>query len=145
MRFIVIPFLLFLMMACDPIDDRLTIRNNSNEIIFYISTSHRELGGNSPTINSFKVNEKDTLWDETSNLIFPLSSKKLIMIGRNGWEDFINEECEDGKLKIYILENNLFKTYPWDTIVNKQLYSKKYEMSIKDLSAKDWTIFYDGS
>lgn len=140
--FLSISFIL-LMFSCDPIDDRLSISNNTNEIIFYLISPRNELDGQSPFKNSFKIVKGDTVWDETSNLVFPSSSKTPVIIGRNGWEDFITEECADNKLKIYVFEKDLISKIPWHEIIAGQQFSKKYQLTLKDLERLNWQIKYE--
>ena len=135
--------LILLMFGCDPIDERLLISNNSDEIIFYLISPRIELDGQSPFKNSFEIVDKDTVWDETSNLVFPSSSKTPVIIGRNGWEDFINEDCQDNKLKVFIFQKSLISKVPWDTIVANQQFSKKYELTIEDLERNNWQVKYE--
>lgn len=131
-----------IIISCDPIDKRLTISNDSDEILFYITSASATLDGRSPFKNSFKIENGDTIWDESSNIIFPSSSKSPAIIGRNGWEDFINEDCEDSKLRIFVFEKNLIDRVPWDTIVTRQYFSKKYEFNVQDLEKLNWRVEY---
>lgn len=142
MRIFISLTLIFLILSCDPLDERLTISNNTSEIIFYRISTDKRLYGKSPFKNSYKIVNRDTVWDETSSVIFPSSNKTLVVIGRNGWEDFI-KESEDGKLRVFIFEKDLISKVPWMELVAEQKFSKKYELTLEELERLNWKIKYE--
>ena len=133
---------MFIILGCDPTDERLTIFNRSNNIVFYRVSLQERLHGESPYKNSFRLIGTDTLWDETSNLILPNSYKKPVAIGRKGWENLI-KDAEDQKLRIFVFEKDLLLTLPWDSIVNHQIFSQKYELTLEDMDLANWEIIYE--
>ncbi len=136
----VVPFII--LQACDPIDKRLTLRNESEDLIFYAMSPNDSIRGRSPLISSYRIEQADTLWDESSNLLLSDSGKSVAMIGRNAWENYINERCKDSTLRIFVFEKNLITQVPWDTLVIKQLYSKKFTYKVKDLEKLNWRVEY---
>ena len=129
--------LIILMLGCDPIDDRLFVINKSNDTIFYSLSTN-----DSVTINPIRILEsKDTIYNE-SCIVLPDSFSKHGLIGTNEWEYFINQDCKDSNLRVFIFEKKMLVGIPWDTIVEKQEYSKKYKFNVEELKKLNWRIEY---
>jgi hypothetical protein len=60
---------------------------------------------------------------------------------RGGWEKYISESS-DKKLKIYVIEKDSVDKYGWEYIFAKNIYNKKYNLTIDDLDKQDWEIYY---
>jgi hypothetical protein len=142
MRVIINISLVFLLLGCDPLDERLILSNNTSEVVFYMISSSEKLDGKSPFKNSFKVINRDTVWDETSNLILPSSDKIPVVIGRNGWTDFV-KDSEDGRLRVFVFEKDLISKISWKGIIADQKFSKKYELTLEELERLNWQIKYE--
>ena len=136
LRILIISSVLFFI-SCDPMDDRLTIVNKTKDDIFYsLSTI------DSVSINPLRiVNSADTVFFD-SQIVLADSIYKHGLIGPNEWEYFINRDCQDSTLRIFIFEKKLILNTPWDSIVAKQQYSKKYELTVKELEKLNWQVVY---
>lgn len=130
-----------LIMSCDPID-KIEFHNESGQVIFYSTSFNDSITGRDPFINSYKITEGDTIWDESSNLLLRDSSKSLTIIGKDAWVDYINERCEDSTLRIFVFEKELIERIPWDSIVAEGIYTKKFSYKVKDLEKLNWRIEY---
>jgi hypothetical protein len=130
-----------LLLGCDPID-KIELHNRSSKVIFYSTSVNDSITGRNPFTNAYKINEGDTTWDESSNLLLSDSSKFLTIIGKNAWVDYINKNCKDSTLRIFVFEKELIEQIPWDTLVAKQLYTKKFSYKVKDLEKLNWQIEY---
>jgi len=134
--------LIILACACDPIDKKIELSNKSSDVIFYSTSVNDSIMSRSPFLNAFKINQSDTIWDESSNLLLSDSSKFLTIIGKHAWEDYINKRCRDSTLRIFIFNKELIEKVPWDTIVSKQLYTRKLTYKVKDLKKLNWRVEY---
>jgi len=127
-----------LLISCDPYDTRLTIENRTDEIIFYSISVNDSIRNSSPLV----IDNEDTIWTQSS-LILPDSVASEVILGRDGWKYFINEDCLDSTLRVFLFDKNLVLETPWDTIYAKQKYLKKYEMSVEDLEKANWRLVYE--
>lgn len=64
-------------------------------------------------------------------------------MGRNIWETHIDEKCQDSTLRVFFFEKELIMQIAWDTILEKQLYSKKLEFTVSDLEKVNWKVVYE--
>jgi len=131
-----------ILLRCDPIDKRLVLANDSDDLVFYTMSPNDSIRGRSPFFHSYKVEQGDTVWDESSDLLLADSSKSVAMIGRNAWEKYINTRCKDSTLRIFVFEKNLITKVPWDSLMSKQLYTKKFAYKVKDLEKLNWRVEY---
>jgi hypothetical protein len=139
MKNLVLAIAVVLFIGCDPYDSRLTIVNNTQDTIFWKLSDKEQEQWSSPV---FYDEQNNIVWNESS-IVLPDSIDKDYMLGRNGWEDFINERFEDSTLRVFIFEKELVLNTPWDTIVEKQIYTKKYAITVKKLEKLNWRIVYD--
>lgn len=58
------------------------------------------------------------------------------------WVNYINEKCEDSTLTVFLFDKEFLKAVPPDSVVARQLYSKKYSYKVKDLEKLQWRIEY---
>lgn len=137
----VLMVLIILVWGCDPIDKKIVLSNKSSDVIFFSTSVNDSIITRSPFSHAYKIDQGDTIWDESSNLVLSDSSKFLTIIGKHAWENYINKKCKDSTLRIFIFNKSLTKV-PWDTIVSKQLYSKKFTYKVKDLEALNWRVEY---
>ncbi|MBX2913134.1 MAG: hypothetical protein KF717_13230 [Cyclobacteriaceae bacterium] len=126
----------FVIGGCDPHDGRLTIVNESKEVIF-ISLSPDGMIKEFP----IKFADGDTLWNYTE-YILPGEDEHPLSFGNNSWEKTINEKYRDSTLTLFIFDRALLKITPPDSLVAKQLYSRKFAYKVKDLEKLNWRIEY---
>ncbi len=135
-QYLLILVFIFLL-GCDPTDDRLTIVNESNDDVFYSLSINDTVTNNPVRI----LDSKDTIWRE-SNIILTNTFIRHSLIGPNEWEYFINRNCEDSTLRVFIFKKEFILNTSWDSIVAKQTYSKKYKLTVKDLDKLNWRVTY---
>ena len=117
-------------------DDRLTILNESKDTVFVVISHDGSLEE-----YPIKFNNGDTLWDHTRYII-PGGEDHPLSFGPNSWENMINKRYRDSTLTVFIFDKKLLKTVPQDSLVLKQVYSKKYSYKVKDLEKLNWRIEY---
>jgi hypothetical protein len=134
--------LIFLMTCCDPLDNRLTIKNGSDRQIFYTISQYEDfesMFGQKLEANGIKVSY--------ANYVYQLSigaSKKQIMMGSSkAWEYFIEDECDNKKLHIYLFDIEVLKSNSWKEVTEKKLYREKRDLTLADVKATDWLIVLD--
>ena len=130
-------FAILCLFGCDPYDRRLTVVNNSNKDILYKISDNDSISKSS----QLRISGKDTIWNE-STIVFSDSSSKISMPGRNGWEEYINEDCSNQKLRIFLFDKELISTVPWERIYQEQKYTKKYELTVEELKQMSWEVNY---
>ena len=133
-------FILFTLclIGCDYYDMRLKINNKSRHEVFYLISKNDSINSSNP-LNVYK---NDTILEESS-IILPNSISKEAMFGRNSWEYFVKEECEDRKIRVFLFEKKLILNTNWDSILKYQNYTKKITLSFEDLEKRDWEIIID--
>lgn len=129
-------FLTIAFFGCDPVDN-LEVVNRSSDTIFFELSYNRKL-------ESYPIQRGasgDTLWQHM-NFVYPRDSAELPLIGRNAWRNFINKKSTDSTLTIFVFERGLLKSVAPDSLVAKQLYSKKFFYTVKDLEKLKWRVEY---
>ncbi len=123
--------LLFLLFSCDPTDDRITIENNSNQVIYIRFLFDSELEENIGGMHSIykKINSGVTerikliyTWESTFDLHGSNSRLNLIVIP-NSKIQFIETKQDDLKW--------------WEQLKSEKYYVKSY--TLEDLQ-KNWEI-----
>ena len=128
----------FFLVTCviDTFDMRLNIVNKTQETVFInISKNNRFT---SPVIDRIS---RDTLWDEM-RWSSPRDSSTHMPPSLGSWEKYINKKCEDSTLTIFIFDTKLLKSMSLDSIVTKQLYTRKLAYKAKDLERLNWRVEY---
>jgi hypothetical protein len=59
------------------------------------------------------------------------------------WEEYI-KTCDNQKLRYYIIKKDSVDKYGWKEIFKKNIYNKKYLLTIEDLDKMKWKIEYKG-
>jgi hypothetical protein len=136
MKHVLFFLILALITSCDPYDDRLNLVNNSENDIFY---SISKTDSFSKRSNPLRIVGNDTVLNE-SLFIKSKSEVKEMMLGRNSWEEFVKNECDNGKLRIFIFNDSLINKNNWDSIVKNQSFSKKYSHSFESLIKNQWRV-----
>ena len=129
-----IAIMLFIV-GCDPHDGKLTIANNTDDTIFY-SFSY-----DSDSISSYPIHQKDEKDNyDDSYIVKPKSENHELVM--DTWEYFINTKCKDSTLKIFFFSKKLIRKAGKDSIMRKQLYSKRERLKVKDLEKLNWRVVY---
>jgi len=123
--------------VADTFDRKLKIVNNTRGTIFVNISKNRAFKSHPIATDLVKG---DTLWNYM-RWISPLDSlNSQPPFGK--WESYIDKKCEDSTLSIFIFENELLKSVAKETLVSKQLYSKKFSYKVKDLEKLNWRVEY---
>jgi hypothetical protein len=122
--------------SCDPIDDRLTIVNNTNRTVFF-EISNKDHFDNYP----LRMQKLDTLWDYV-NFVKAKQELKQPLIGKRRWERYINQDCQDSTVRIFLFERDLLISASADSLLANQLYSSKFSFKVEDLKKLNWRVEY---
>lgn len=135
--------LLNLLIACDPADRRMKVHNLTDDYVYYlysdIDTLNRTYQVKLYDLFKKEVNDKvktDTVYPNR----VPPNTKQIVPYNSN-WENDI-KAIPDNEIKFFFFEDSLLRTFTWDEIVEGQIYSKKYSLSINELKERDWIIEY---
>jgi hypothetical protein len=128
--------LIFILTGCDPTDNKLKIRNDTEGVIFYSLSKN-----DSFLKNPLYIVGNDTIL-ENSNMVSANSNFYHALIGPNEWEYFINRDCEDSTLRVFIFTKEFIMNNRWDSLVHNQQFSRKIEASVTDLQKSNWEILY---
>ena len=116
--------LLFLAIKCEKaVDNYIIIENRSNDAIYYLLSFYYP----------------DTLLKKSE---YPPDGNKILK------HEVINnipgDPCFEvtDTLIIFILNADTVETLPWDTIVERYLILKRYEVTKYDMERVNWTITY---
>ena len=60
-----------------------------------------------------------------------------------GWKSYI-EDSKEGKMRIFLVEQDSIDKYGIKNILEKSIYTKVYKVDIQDLKDCDWEIVYRG-
>jgi len=122
----------------DTFDMRLKVVNKTEKTIFVDLSKSGYFKSHPVLIDSIKM---DTLWNYMK-WVNPLDSVDNIPRSQGSWEAYINEECQDSTLTVFIFDKPLLKSTSPDSLVSNQLYSKKFSYKVKDLEKLNWRIEY---
>lgn len=128
--------LLLTLVCCDPVQE-LEIVNEANDTLFFELSHNRRL----EVFPIQKEKNGDTLWSKM-NFVFPKQNIKLPLIGKNGWNNFINKRCLDSTLTIFFFDEELLKEVSGDSLLEHQIYTKKSAYKVRDLEQLHWRIKY---
>ena len=138
-RFSLLITLCLLAAGCDFYDTRLTIVNNTSSTIFFELPKGGHFKKYPIVIDRIK---RDTLW-HYMHFVPPKDSTKILLVGRNEWEKQVNEAYKDSILTVFIFSQEILKSTPADSLILKQLYTKKFSYKVKDLMKINWRIEYN--
>ena len=133
---IVLPFLL-IKCVVDTFDTRLRIVNKTTETVFINLSKNDRF--TSPVV--LDLVKRDTLWDEM-RWTPSMDSSEHIPPSLGSWEKYINEKCQDSTLTVFIFDRNLLRSVPLDTLIVKQLHTKKFTYKAKELERLNWRVEY---
>lgn len=134
MRIFIFILLVILGTSCDPYDNRLTIVNDSNDTIYFVLSDDLRLKS-----HPIWISQSDTLWTHT-NFIKPFQQVKMAKLGRNGWDKYINESCNDSTIHIFFFQRSILNQKNQNDLVTKQLWSLKKSYKLKEIEELEWKI-----
>jgi hypothetical protein len=77
------------------------------------------------------------------NFINSRDSALLPLIGRDGWRNAIIKRSVDSTLTVFIFDIALLESVSPESLVAKQLCSKKVVYGLRDLERLNWRIEYE--
>lgn len=139
---------LFGLMSCvyDPPPGILTIRNSSDEILYYYLTCSDRLQCDAPldTIWSLGSNAFDASGKQiTDTLFYPYYRVEPDSAGHlrvDGHPSKPRVPCENGKLKIFVIKGTNLVNKSWDEICTNNLHAGAFDFSQAELDSLNWSI-----
>lgn len=125
-------------------DNRLKLKNNTKDTIYYQWNIHDSLDLVNRIVikDSIKLQKlKDTVskyYTVYPDRVLPDSIISLSQIA--GWEGVLYDNSK--KIWIFILDQTTVENYSWDSIVKYQSYKSRIEFTYDDLKNKRWVINY---
>lgn len=130
--FYLISFVLLISCIGHKEDNRFIITHNNSQTEIYCFILEHELY-NVNSLSKFNFSQKSVNSNEESyNHIDKLT-----------WEEYI-KTCDNQKLRYYIIKKDSVDKYGWKEIFKKNIYNKKYLLTIEDLEKTNWEIEYKG-
>lgn len=126
--------------SCDPVDDKLVLTNMSSHKLFYLESPYENL------IDLYEVTLREQgiriTYKNVVEDIEPRSSKNVLLLGSKGraWENYIDTNCEGGKLRIYVFAIDTLKKYDFRDVAVNNRYVSKREFSVADLERVGWNV-----
>lgn len=130
-----------LLTSCDPSDNRLNIKNNSSDPIYYTYSSEDELDGKDIRIGiNIDLSEASGKTPDNYYLISPKSTANAALTSQM-WEAIANES-KDGKVYFFFFLKDTLTKYGWEEIVIGTKYAGKASYTINEMKKRGWTINY---
>lgn len=121
-------------------DYSLSINNLSSDTIYIIE--HRN---DSLTRFSLSGGTKSFYTNWTKEIL-PHQKRELFKFGKpnEAWREYVKEYCKDGKLRLWVFDNDTLKKYTWKQVIEENRYKSKYLFSYDTLENHlHWKIVYD--
>jgi hypothetical protein len=125
------------LVACDPIDSRLTIINETNRPLFYITTAQDSIEGGTPFKKFIEASNIDSVWIDSDYFIKPKGKKRKMVM--SDWEEIIRNNF-NGKIYIFFFDADTLQKYNWVEIKKNNNYFAKYGLTLIDLKKRDWKV-----
>lgn len=129
--------ILFIATACVKESDTchrfIHFTNNSGNDVYYSITIFDEIGEGSPALapEVFTVKNKTT-------------DKLSYNTGMSCFESLVEYSSSIRTFYLYLFDPSIIESAPWDTVREKNLYLKKYALTIDELNDRKWKITYSG-
>lgn len=143
----IIFFLLFIFCSCDKYDAReLVVKNNTDKIIFSILSENDNMNDGGfyyEYQNGFDETERG---DYDAPFIFQEIKKGQKFANHDRprfWDNYFNR-LEDKKARVFIVQKDSVDKYGWKEIFKKNIYNKKYFITLEKLDSLNWQIEYKG-
>lgn len=129
--------------GCDQVDRRLTIVNKTSKAVFFVLSKDSILDENNPNYKKqiYTISNKaDTHWTTQDYFVKPKSEKQSEILGINGWTSFINQDCQDSTLYVFVFDAVDFSNNSWEGVKNKNLYRARLPLKVEDLEKIYWKV-----
>ena len=130
----------FFFISCDFGDKKLMILNNTNDTIFFSVSRDTVIKKYDKPLYYIDPNNKYI----NENCLMPNENERCSMINTR-WEDFINNEIPDKKLKIIFMTKKLLDNVKCEDVVKNQYYSRRLEFTVEELKKLNWKVVYSDS
>lgn len=130
-------FVVVTLFGCDPVDNKLVIKNESDNKIYYMSCPNKDLA--SMYRHEVKLQGTGFTYLNFVSEVMPNRTKHESSVGIP-WEGYIDKVCENGKLRIFTFSIDTLKKYDWKDINEHGRYLMKKEFSIEDLKKLKWEV-----
>lgn len=146
-RQILLVFILLNFCSCDKLDTReLIIKNSSHKIIYSILSENDSMNN-----SDFYYEYQDDFNESKRGDYDPPFIFEEIMSGKMSanhdrpryWDNYF-QNLEDKKARLFVVEKDSVDKYSWKTIFAKNIYSKKYFITLEKLDSLNWQIEYKG-
>lgn len=114
---------------------RISFINNTNKDVYVIKNT---LGY--PDTNYYHYDPSPTLSQKEYKVNSNTSTNSPLQL-LACYEDVMKEKKSD-TLMVFVFDAQLLETISWDTVKAKNLYLKRYDLSLQDLQKNNWTIRY---
>ncbi|MDX1628526.1 MAG: hypothetical protein R3345_07490 [Fulvivirga sp.] len=111
-------------------DSTVTIINKTNESIIYYSI-------NKPKADTLLTSIPYPITVENSDSVETNSSAKF----GGPFKKLLNDSSSD-ILMIYLFSRDTIEQVAWERIVDENLILRRYDLTLEDLEAMDWTVEY---
>ena len=128
---------ILVLISCDRGDGKLKIVNNSDDDIYYLDQCN-------DTITSYPIEYKNDKIDSLFSNLLKVKEEYGLIVVNTKWEYFINNQCNDSTIRIYFFKKELVENVDKETFLKRQVYSKKFKLTVKDLERMNWRVVYDG-
>lgn len=141
-RFLAIILIIFLS-ACDPADNRLSIKNNANYPIYYTYSNKDSLTDSNRVYLFSDVND---LMRMDSSVYARIEAKSVSNAALTSyrWEGVANES-KTGQIFFFFFPRDTLAKYNWEDIIKSKKYTGKAIYTIEDLNKIKWLIEYPTS
>jgi len=132
----------FLLISCDPADNRLIIANKSNSDIYFFYSCDSSLRDLTIFRNGYyKDSAGDSVYVQSNLYVEKKLTRNIPKRGLNAWSNGLNS-CEGGIIHFYIFTEQIANRYSDSEIIDKKMYDKHFTFTIKELKQNNWTITY---
>ena len=122
-------FCLFAFQACDPIDYKLKVKNETRFPFYVIHSFAPHIGLVDSTVaepyNGEAIQPHDTY---------------TIMGNYVTWETEIGNTSADKRLRLFICHRDTVFKHSWKTIIDELKFYKVYTLSVADLQKMNWVV-----
>ena len=146
-KILVFGFIISLILSCDKYDPReLIVFNKSKNTIYSIISRNDKLAGGA-FYDEFENDENYvyTKHDSLFSFVFaPIKSNTKVANHDTPrfWDSYFNQ-IADKKLRLFIVPQDSVSKYGWFKIFKKNIYAKKYELTLEDLEKQHWEVVYE--
>ncbi|SHF88687.1 hypothetical protein [Flavobacterium defluvii] len=144
---ILLIFILLNFCSCDKLDTRELIVKNSSDKIIYSILSENDSMNDSGFYYEYQDNFNESKrGDYDAPFVFEeiMRGKMIANSDRPRYWDNYFQKLEDKKARLFIVEKDSVDKYGWKTIFAKNIYSKKYFITLEKLDSLNWQIEYKG-